>query len=550
MANFAGFSKNREMRIDIIGDDKTGLATKSAESKFSDLGNAARRAGIMITAAAAGAAIALTALVKSSIAAASDLQETQGKFNVVFRGFRKEAEVLAKELADDYIMSENAAKSYMSTMQDMLKPMGMNTEAATELSSEVVKLAADLASFNNVPVADTLRALRSAMVGEFEPMRQFGTMLSVAKIEAEALARGIIATKDELTPLIKAQLAYTLALENNTDANGDAIRTADSFANQTKRLRADLEDFRSEIGENLLPLATEYVGELNEWIDANGELLAQDISGYLLSTADGLRAVADVLIEVNQGWDNFITILSGQFSERILLDEVEALEKGITRAELLKQRVDALGEMGGLGGPITPVADITPIGELPRTGNVFGITEDSTAGLQELTAKQLLILEEANQDYLDLRLEKQEWEDELAAEEMAAFYAQLDAKSEAEEAFFVAMGQRKQEELLNSIAMEKKHSAVVLNLKQRAFSNAVGFLNLLGQESKAAAIAAIALQKGWAIADTIRHGIVAQAKVTAQLGVLAPPYVAAIQGWTAVNVGLIAATGIGQIASL
>lgn len=84
--------------------------------------------------------------------------------------------------------------------------------------------------------------------------------------------------------------------------------------------------------------------------------------------------------------------------------------------------------------------------------------------------------------------------------------------------------------------------------------HAVELLQILGQKSKAFAVAAVVISKGMAIAQTIQQGI------TASMAALAPPPIglgpvagqplsAAIRALTAVNVGLIAATGIAQIAS-
>lgn len=78
---------------------------------------------------------------------------------------------------------------------------------------------------------------------------------------------------------------------------------------------------------------------------------------------------------------------------------------------------------------------------------------------------------------------------------------------------------------------------------------AVGFLDQLAGKSKAAAIAAIALQKGLAIAETIVSTQAAAMRALAELGPIAgAPVAAKIEALGAMKVGIIAATGIAQAA--
>ena len=112
---------------------------------------------------------------------------------------------------------------------------------------------------------------------------------------------------------------------------------------------------------------------------------------------------------------------------------------------------------------------------------------------------------------------------------------------------------RKQEEqdildgLRRQAAAEQQIEQFKMNQKKQFASNAIALLTMLGGKNKAAAIAAIALQKGLAIGQTITATLAAQMVAMAQLGPAAgPPAAAAIGAWGAANVGLIAATGLLQ----
>lgn len=91
----------------------------------------------------------------------------------------------------------------------------------------------------------------------------------------------------------------------------------------------------------------------------------------------------------------------------------------------------------------------------------------------------------------------------------------------------------------------------VRSIRQATFNHGLELLNALAVHSKAAALIALALQKGLAIAETIVNTKVAQMRALAELGPIAgPPMAATIGAWGAASVALIAATGLVQAAGI
>lgn len=240
----------------------------------------------------------INSIGKAAIKAASDMEEVENKFRVVFRGMTDEANKYATELNKAYLMSQRESKQYLTSIQDMLVPMGMARESAGALSVEVVKLAADLGSFNNLRTADVMRDIQSAIVGEFEPMRKYGVVLSAATVQHKALEMGLAATKDELSALHKAQAAYQLIVESSSDSIGDVARSTESYANQSKLLQANIEDLHREIGEALLPVATEIVSKMNEWISANQEFIGQKVDEYVDDIYGSVKSIYDLYTQL------------------------------------------------------------------------------------------------------------------------------------------------------------------------------------------------------------------------------------------------------------
>src|SRR5690554_2796332 len=99
-------------------------------------------------------------------------------------------------------------------------------------------------------------------------------------------------------------------------------------------------------------------------------------------------------------------------------------------------------------------------------------------------------------------------------------------------------------------AIEEKVQRDITSMRETAMNNAIGLLQTFGQQSRVAALAAIALNKGLQIAQTLQNTATAEMRALAELGPIAgPPMAAKIRAWGMANVGLIAAQGLAQAAA-
>jgi len=210
----------------------------------------------------------LAALGVTSIKLASDFQETQAKFNTVFKDIQGQANQTAKTLQRDFGLSSKASMELLGNTGDLLTGFGFTQEEALNLSSEVNKLAVDLASFTNVEggAATASQALTKALLGERESVKQLGIAITEADLKAFAEEQGLVFK--ELDRVAKATLTFELAAKQSANAIGDYERTSGSFANQTRRLMADLENLGVEIGQILLPIAKKGIEFFKQLVNA------------------------------------------------------------------------------------------------------------------------------------------------------------------------------------------------------------------------------------------------------------------------------------------
>jgi hypothetical protein len=288
-----------------------------AGGKMSEAGANASRMSIPIVAAGAFAT-----------KMASDLNESASKATVVFKDQAKAVQEWSKGAADGFGQSRQQALEAASTYGNLFVSMDMGSKKAAGMSTALVELAGDLASFNNSNPAEVLEALRSGLTGEVEPLRRFGVNINEAALKAQALSMGLLkanvdmvkvksaqaslmvaqekynkamasgkataaqkaaasaavaraeqavedATKGStavLTPAQKAQAAYALILAQTKTAQGDFARTSDGVANKTRIVTARLRDEAAAFGADLLPAAQDALGVAGRLLSMFGKL--------------------------------------------------------------------------------------------------------------------------------------------------------------------------------------------------------------------------------------------------------------------------------------
>ena len=239
------------LKIILSAIDDTGSGLKSASEKLQKTGETMQRIGTMAT---VGLTAPLLVLGKTAIDSASDMAESYSKMQVVFGSASGVVDQFTKRAATNLGMSRQAALEAAGTFGNLFVAMKIGQPQAAEMSTSILKLAADLASFNNVKPEEALEALKSGLVGETEPLRRFGVNLSAVRIQAEAVRLGLAKQGETLTAAAQAQAAYSLILQDTKTAQGDFARTSSGNANSQRILTAQFQDASAQLGQSLLPI--------------------------------------------------------------------------------------------------------------------------------------------------------------------------------------------------------------------------------------------------------------------------------------------------------
>lgn len=214
--------------------------------------------GLAVAAAAVGAGIA------AAVKRASQVEELQAKFDTVFKDLKDITRSWVDDQARDLQRSRFDLEKYMAGFQDLFVPLGFARDEAAEMSKALTLLTIDLASFNDEAESDVARKLAGGITGEAEALKRYGIIISEVAMKQELLNMGHKGGVKSATEMQKAQARLNIIMNSSEDAIGDAIRTADSFANQMKAAAAAIDDVVVELGEAFLPMARDAVKDIAE----------------------------------------------------------------------------------------------------------------------------------------------------------------------------------------------------------------------------------------------------------------------------------------------
>ena len=293
----------RTLKLSLLADvSEFGKGMGKATSDFQKFSRNVEQASRVAT----GVIGVIGGIAVSAIKAASDLSETGSAIEQVFGAdSARQLDAFARSAARGLGQSRQQALSAAQTFGIFGKAAGLGGEELVDFSTELVGLAADLASFNNTTVDQAISALGAALRGESEPIRTYGVLLDAASIKNRALADGIIETTNEaLTPQQRTLAVYNEILAQTVTQQGDFERTSEGLANKQRILEASFADFRVELGEQLLPVVDQLLPKITAFFDTVFEADPEEI----IRTASSVTKLAVGIVALNTALKVFATL--------------------------------------------------------------------------------------------------------------------------------------------------------------------------------------------------------------------------------------------------
>ena len=303
---------------------------------------------------------------KQAIQLGSDIAEVQNVVDVAFGDMSSAVDEFAQNAITNFGMSELAAKRTASTYMAMASNMGLTQDAAAEMALTLTGLTGDVASFYNISQELADIKLKSVFTGETETLKDLGIVMTQANLEAFALSQGISKSISEMSQAELVTLRYNFVLDQLSLASGDFIRTQDSWANQTRILSMQWEQFMSIIGQALIQVLLPVVQVLNRIVSA------------LIDMANAFNAAITAIFggantEITQTQENVGGVSSGigdaVDNQNALTDATKETNKEQEKSVASFDEINKLagntassagGGTGGAAGGLSKIETITP----------------------------------------------------------------------------------------------------------------------------------------------------------------------------------------------
>ena len=198
----------------------------------------------------------------------SDVAEVQNVVDVSFGGMAYKMEEFAATAITSFGMSTLAAKKTGSTYMAMARGMGVAEDAASDMAIALTGLSGDVASFFNLDQEQAAYKLRSIFTGETEALKDLGVVMTQANLQQYAMTHGMNSNLQAMSQAEKVALQYSFVVDSLKLAAGDFARTQGSWANQTRILAMQWQEFMSVIGQALTTVLLPVVKMLNTIVAA------------------------------------------------------------------------------------------------------------------------------------------------------------------------------------------------------------------------------------------------------------------------------------------
>jgi len=278
-------------------------------SKMKDIGQSLSLRLTAPLALAGGAAIKL----------ASDFEESLNKVNVAFKDSSKDVQAFAKTTLKSFGIAEGTALDMAALFGDMSTSMGLSTSQAAKLSTSMVGLAGDLASFKNMNIEEVTTALNGVFTGETESLKRLGIVMTEVNLKQFAMEKGIKKNLDQMTQSEKVLLRYQYVMKNTANAQGDFERTGGGAANQMRMFNESLKELGVQFGSVILPAVTQIITKFNSILGYLRDLspatktFILTIAGIAAATGPLLFLAGSILPKVLTGF-KLLTSAAGKFN--------------------------------------------------------------------------------------------------------------------------------------------------------------------------------------------------------------------------------------------
>lgn len=298
--------------------DKFASATSKAAQKTNQIKNSWSSFGRGIKSFIANAVGigSVGSMIGEAITQAKDWSGISARFGEGFGSKADEAYAHVQKLSDALMVNDQAFMQYAGNFATLAKGFGVTGSNIAEMSIGLSELAYDIYAKSNdfYSFEEAMSAVRSAVVGEVEPIRKAGISITEAMLKETAAANGITQSVENMTEAQKAQLRYK-AMVDQAFASGTVGTYAKEINSAEGMLRAFTQQIKGlvqALGGLFIPIlssALPYIQAFIELVTSAVHSLAA-FFGYSIKSVSWDSGVSDAAGSVGE-LDNALTNAGG-----------------------------------------------------------------------------------------------------------------------------------------------------------------------------------------------------------------------------------------------
>lgn len=195
--------------------------------------------------------VAISGFIVYSTKLAIEVEEIESLFEHSFGNMAESVREWSETYSESVKSNKYDSLSFLSTIYNMTKSMGLTKDQAIDTSKAVVEIANDLKSAYNLKGNSAFDKIRSGLAGESEPLKQIGILLTENTVKEYAYANGIAKRGKALTDQQKVIARLGKLQEATANIQGNMLMTLTSTQNRIRALTDGFKEFSINMGKSI-----------------------------------------------------------------------------------------------------------------------------------------------------------------------------------------------------------------------------------------------------------------------------------------------------------
>lgn len=238
-----------------------------------------------------GGAVALRG-AKNLLELGGKLELIDKKAKIVFGSYEKNIKSFAKTNAAAMGLTESELVESAAAIGDLLIPMGIQRDVATDMTKRLVNLSGALSEWTGgqKTAQEVGKTLAKAVLGEREQLKELGVSIMESDVQLELMRRGMDKLTGNALKQARAMITIDMLYQRTEDAQKSYESGAGSLVRIKSELIAKLKTYRDILAVKLIPIFKKVIDKVGKMI-----IFFEEHKDLLISLAKGIGILVGAL---------------------------------------------------------------------------------------------------------------------------------------------------------------------------------------------------------------------------------------------------------------